>query len=49
MINPDKEIRIGIRIDEKTKKEFQDVCKKKAINSSELIRQLIKDWTEQNK
>lgn len=44
-----KEIRINVRIDSNTKNEFQEVCKKKAINSSELIRQLIKEWTDKNK
>lgn len=45
----EKEIRVNLRIDAETKREFMDVCKKKAINSSELIRQLIREWIDKNK
>ena len=44
-----QEKRLNIRIDDELKKEFMALCKKKAINSSELVRQLIKEWTDKNK
>lgn len=40
---------IRIRISSQTKAEFKDLCKKKAINSSELLRQLINNWIEEQK
>lgn len=45
----EKEIRLNLRVDAATKREFMEVCRKRAINSSELIRQLIRDWTDKNK
>lgn len=35
---------IRLRIAADTKQQFQQLCKSKAINSSELLRQLITQW-----
>lgn len=35
---------IRLRIATDTKQQFQQLCKRKAINSSELLRQLIIQW-----
>lgn len=35
---------IRLRIAADTKQQFQQLCKSKAINSSELLRQLITRW-----
>lgn len=35
-----------IRLDKDTKDQFNTICKAKCINASELIRQLIKQWIE---
>lgn len=48
-MNTDKQIRIAIRMKEDEKKEFMDLCKEKCINSSELIRFLIRKWINENK
>ena len=48
-MNTDKQIRIAIRMKEDEKKEFMDLCKEKCINSSELIRYLIRKWINENK
>ena len=40
----DKRIVIQIRLNKELKDRFQSICKTKAINSSELIRQLIEKW-----
>lgn len=42
-------ITIQIRLEKELKDQFQAICKAKAINSSELIRQLITKWIEDNK
>lgn len=47
MEEKEKDSYIRIRIDTQTKERFQRVCKTKAINSSELIRQLINNWTDE--
>ena len=39
-----KDVFLQIRIAYSLKKEFQAICKKKAINSSELLRQFITQW-----
>ena len=44
MQDKEKDSYIRIRIDKDTKDKFQQLCKTKAINSSELIRQLIVNW-----
>ena len=43
----EKDSYIRIRIDTQTKEKFQELCKKKAINSSALIRQLIEQWNKE--
>lgn len=35
---------IRLRIAADTKQQFQQLCKRQAINSSELLRQLITQW-----
>ena len=40
-----KDVFLQIRIAYSLKKDFQTICKKKAINSSELLRQFITQWT----
>lgn len=37
------------RIDKETKDQFMSICKSKAINSSELIRQWIQKFIKDNK
>lgn len=44
----EKRICINIRIDKETKDQFMSICKSKAINSSELIRQWIKQFIKDN-
>lgn len=44
MTELEKDTNIKIRIDRETKDKFSELCKQKAINSSALIRQLIKQW-----
>ena len=39
-----KTTNIIIRVDTETKAQFMSLCKSKAINSSELLRQLITQW-----
>ena len=48
-MNTDKQIRIAIRMKEDEKKEFMDLGKERCINSSELIRYLIRKWINENK
>lgn len=38
---------ILIRLNQETKDKFQKLCKKKAINQSELLRQLINTWIKE--
>lgn len=40
---------IGVRIDEELKNEFQDLLKSKAVNMSELFRQWITKYINENK
>lgn len=40
----DKQIRIAVRLPEDLKEKFMLMCKERAINSSELVRQLIQTW-----
>ncbi len=42
-----KRITIQIRLDKELKDRFQAICKQKAVNGSELIRQLIEQWTNE--
>ena len=39
-----KRIVLQIRLEKELKDDFQALCKQKAINSSELLRQLITQW-----
>jgi ribbon-helix-helix protein, copG family len=44
-----KETVIQFRLEKSLKKEFNELAKKKAINTSELLRQFIVSWIEKNK
>lgn len=44
----EKDSYFRFRIDAKTKKDFQIITKKKAINTSELFRQWIEDYIRNN-
>lgn len=37
-----------IRIEKDTRDKFRELCKEKAINSSELLRMLIINWIKNN-
>lgn len=39
-----KETVIRLRVTKELKERFQAICKAKAINSSELLRQMITQW-----
>lgn len=45
----DKQIRIAVRLDAELKEAFYKACKEKAVNPSELVRQLIQKWMQDNK
>ena len=44
MYDNDKDTVIRARLPQRLKDDFQALCKAKAINSSELLRQLITQW-----
>lgn len=44
MYDNDKDTVIRVRVPQRLKDDFQALCKRKAINSSELLRQLITQW-----
>lgn len=44
MYDNDKDTVIRVRVPQCLKDDFQALCKSKAINSSELLRQLITQW-----
>ena len=44
MYDNDKDTVIRVRVPQRLKEDFQTLCKHKAINSSELLRQLITQW-----
>lgn len=44
MYDNDKDTVIRVRVPQRLKDDFQALCKSKAINSSELLRQLITQW-----
>lgn len=48
MLEKTKEVRINIRLEKDTRDKFQQICKSKAINGSELIRQWIEKYIQQN-
>lgn len=39
-----KDVFIQVRVPKELRTQFQQLCKHKAINSSELLRQLITQW-----
>lgn len=43
-----KEIRLNIRMQEETRDAFRAICKRKAVNGSELIRQWIDEFIRDN-
>lgn len=47
MYDNDKDTVIRVRVSQKLKDDFQQLCKHKAINSSELLRQLITQWIQE--
>lgn len=49
MKKDEKEIRMNIRINRELREEFQAICKQKAMNGSELIRQFVQKWVNKNK
>lgn len=44
MYDNDKDTVIRVRVPQRLKDDFQTLCKHRAINSSELLRQLITQW-----
>lgn len=40
---------IQIRLPQPLKQEYQSLCKEHSINSSELLRQFISRWIEENR
>ena len=44
MYDNDKDTVIRVRVPQCLKDDFQTLCKHRAINSSELLRQLITQW-----
>lgn len=44
MYDNDKDTVIRVRVSQRLKDDFQTLCKHRAINSSELLRQLITQW-----
>lgn len=47
MDNDNKTAIIKLRVSQELKDDFQQLCKQKAINSSELLRQLITQWIQE--
>lgn len=47
MDNDNKTAIIKLRVSQELKDDFQQLCKSKAINSSELLRQLITQWIQE--
>lgn len=47
MYDNDKDTVIRVRVPQKLKDDFQQLCKHKAINSSELLRQMIMQWMQE--
>ena len=42
-----KDVFLQIRVPKDFRTQFQHLCKSKAINSSELLRQLITQWMDE--
>lgn len=47
MYDNDKDTVIRVRVPQRLKDDFQALCKSKAINSSELLRQMIIQWMQE--
>lgn len=45
----EKEVRIGVRITEKLRDEFMDICNENSYNASALIRRWIEEFIKKNK
>ena len=45
----DKQIRITARISPEDKEEFLALCHSQSINASDLLRQLVKKWVNEQK
>lgn len=45
----EKEARINLRLEKEKRDLFQQICKRKAINASELMRQWIDKFIEEHK
>lgn len=45
----DPQTRIAVRVSEDLKKEFEELCEKKSINGSALVRTFITNWIEEDK
>ena len=45
----DKQIRITARISAEDKEEFLALCRSQSINASDLLRQLVKKWVNEQK
>ena len=48
-MNENKEVRINVRLEKEKRDLFNKICKAKAINNSELIRQWIDKFIDQHK
>jgi len=44
-----KDTRISVRVDDETLKAFRNICIKRSINGSNLLRGFIKSFVEENK
>lgn len=42
-----KDVFIQVRVPKELRMQFQALCKSKAINSSELLRQMIMQWMQE--
>ena len=42
-----KDVFIQVRVPKELRMQFQTLCKSKAINSSELLRQMIMQWMQE--
>lgn len=42
-----KDVFIQVRVPKELRTQFQTLCKSKAINSSELLRQMIMQWMQE--
>ena len=47
-VRPEKYKNIIVRIDERLKEDFMRICRERAVNSSQLIRNWIQSYVEEN-